>query len=393
MRKSGWFSTIWSKANLTAFAGLLLALVAGGCGPRPEPEPFAIGQLISLTGPRKDEAEQARNGASLAVEVALRGDQRILGRRIAVRHVDDRGDPEMVQAEAVRLITLNRCVALLGGPDPSASERLARVAPAYGTPVLLTADLMTVPAGESVFCLSASPASRGEAIAQFAARDLHYRHIMALTDPNEPVGAALVGGFLKRWRQEHRGDANASVKELSYPKDPEWSDLIKRVAKAKPDAVLMCTPSSEFPQVISRFLAAGVKVPVFYGGEDRGTAPFLDFDKDAPPLYLATSFSARGELSPEGQGFVREYEEKFGKAPDLAAALAYDDVRMVIDALTQAQSVQAPRLTSAIAAENAFAGVTGTLSFADRRAKRRLFVVAIQGGEVKKATTIGPDLD
>jgi branched-chain amino acid transport system substrate-binding protein len=300
-----------------------------------------------------------------------------------VRHVDDRGDPELVQAEAVRLVTLNRCLALLGGPDAAANERLARLAPTYGTPVILPADLVELPAGESVFCFNAAPATRGEVLGRFAARDLHCRRIVALADAESSAGAAMIAAFAKSWRQEYHEDESATVKELSCAKEAEWPNLTERLMEAKPDAVLVSVGLETFPRLRSRLLAAGLKAPMFYAGEDHGVNPLLSAGKEGAPLYLATAFALRGELGSDGTAFVREYEESFGNPPDLAAALAYDGVRVVIDALTRAQVVQPTRLTAELVTETEFPGVTGPVSLTDRRAKRKLYVVAIQAGEAK----------
>jgi branched-chain amino acid transport system substrate-binding protein len=375
------------------FAATLILMTLCGCGTRSEPEPFTIGHVVSLSGPRKVFGIQARNGAGLAVEVAQRGGQRILGRRIVVRHVDDRGDPELVQAEAVRLVTLNRCFALLGGPDAVACERLARVIPGYGTPLLLPADLVELPAGESVFCLNAAPAMRGEGLARFVKRNLPVHRVVALADAGAGAGAAMVAAFSKSWRQEHHEAEKDAVKELSCPKESEWGNATAQLVAAKPDAVVLSIDEEAFPRLRTRLLAAGLKVPLFFVGEDRGVDWLMDAIKDGPPVYLVTAFTSRGDLSADGQGFVRQYEETFGNPPDLAAALAYDGVRIVIEALTRAQVVQPPRLTAELVAATEFPGVTGPVSLADRRAKRKLYVVAIQAGEAKVVGTFGPEFE
>ena len=358
-----------------------LVLVFSGCGPRTELEPLTIGQLIPLSGPKKLTGEHARNGAALAVEVAQRGDRRVLGRKVAVRHVDSRGEADLVQAEAVRLLALNRVIALLGGiPDPAAGEQLARAVQTYGVPALLPADMATLPVNESVFCLTAAPETRGEALARYATRDLHWHHVVVLTDDRAGPGTSLAVSFVKRWRQDHRDDKKARAEEWSCHKDDEWNELFSRTIAAKPDGVLLAVGSNEFPQLRARLVAAGCKVPLLYGGEDRGTDTFPELPREGPAAYLATAFSVRADLGDAGRAFVHEYEEKFHEPPDLAAALTYDGVQLLIDALERAKTTQPGRLVEELTAVTDFHSVTGSAVAREPAGEAAGFGGEVRGG-------------
>src|SRR2546423_1253589 len=97
----------------------LLALVAAfclaGCGPRAATEPTLIGHIASLDKPS---GEHAKQGILLAVEEANEAGSE---RRLAVNHVDDR-DGAVAQAEAVRLVALNKVVGLLVDAEPGRAE-------------------------------------------------------------------------------------------------------------------------------------------------------------------------------------------------------------------------------------------------------------------------------
>src|SRR5690242_7286868 len=94
---------------------LLPPLLLVGCTAKQPTEPIQVAHLLPLTGPSKRAAEDAQRGLSLAVEDVNAEGQRVGGRIVVVRNIDTRGDPDVVQAEAVRLITLNKVVALVAG--------------------------------------------------------------------------------------------------------------------------------------------------------------------------------------------------------------------------------------------------------------------------------------
>jgi branched-chain amino acid transport system substrate-binding protein len=370
---------------------LLLALLGlSGCGIRPVDDSVVVAQMLPLTGPDKVEGERARNGARLAIDLATKRDQRVFGKKVVVHHIDNRGDEELAQAEAVRLITLNKAVALLGGPNGVANTQLARTAQPYAVPVLLTADLAELPPGEAVFCLNAAPTTRGESLARFAARELGCHRVIAVVDAEHTPGVALAAGFVGEWRKGHREDKKSTVEEWPYPEESVGGEWTGRLAAAKPDAVLLATTAEKAVQMRARLTPPGFKAAFLYGGEDRGTEPFQEAAADSPALYLATAYCSREKFGPDGEAFAREYEDKFRERPDLAAALAYDGVRLLIDALERAKVSTPGPLTAELLAVRDFPGVTGPIGLGERRAKRKLFVVSVKGGEQKVERTFGP---
>src|SRR5947209_3554468 len=76
-------------------ACLLVILVAlAGCNS--SSSPIVIGHVAPLTGPEKDNAEQAMNGIKLAVDDYR--DSKPL-RPVVVRHADDKGDPDATEGQ------------------------------------------------------------------------------------------------------------------------------------------------------------------------------------------------------------------------------------------------------------------------------------------------------
>ena len=49
------------------------------------------------------------------------------------------------------------------------------------------------------------------------------------------------------------------------------------------------------------------------------------------------------------QNFVKAYRAKFNREPDAIAALAYDAVKVLADAMTRANSTEGPKLRDALA--------------------------------------------
>src|SRR5262249_46941019 len=158
------------------------ALLLAGCLQKSPPEPIGVGHVAPLSGPARAGGEHARQAILLAVEEANRDEQHVHGRRVVVVHADDRDAPEEAQAEAVRLITVNKVAALLGGIDPAETERLVRTAQSYGLPVVALSELPTLASGEGFVSLAVAPASRGRALGRFTAQELKPSRVAVVGD-------------------------------------------------------------------------------------------------------------------------------------------------------------------------------------------------------------------
>jgi branched-chain amino acid transport system substrate-binding protein len=354
---------------LAALASLALA----GCSPRGTPDPILVGHLAPFSGPDKTLGEHAKQGVRLAVDEAATEDRRVTNRPVHVLHVDSRGDPEAAQAEAVRLLSVNKVAALLGGPKAEVGARLARTAQAYPVPVLLATELADAPP-EGVFALGASPAYRGQVLAR-RARGLNAEKAAVVDDGRDAVASALAAAFAREFAR----DGKHTVKEWTYRDDAGQKDLAARVAEAKPGVVLLAASVRDFVRLRDQLEKEGVKAPLLYGGEDVGAAALLA-EPGRNEVYLATVFASEG-LTADGQGFRKRYEEAFHEAPDLCAAQAYDSFRLLLDTMLRLRTSAGPRLREGLAGLEDFETVTGPLMWKERRARRPLFVVQLKEGQ------------
>ena len=154
---------------------VLLALC--GCKPKVDPGPILIGHVAPLSGPDKRIGQQARQAILLAVKEANEEENRAVERRVAVLHTDSRGDLDALQAEAVRLITVNHVVALLGGANAAEVERLGHAAQPYEVALVTPAAVPAEQMADNVFSVNVSLAFQGQVLAGFAAEELKAKQV------------------------------------------------------------------------------------------------------------------------------------------------------------------------------------------------------------------------
>ncbi len=135
----------------------------------------------------------------------------------------------------------------------------------------------------------------------------------------------------------------------------------------------------------------GIKAPML-GGDGWDSTQLWDLGGDAlNGDYISNHYSV-DDPSPAIQKFVADYKARYGNVPDALAALGYDAMKVLADAIKRAGTTEGPQLKDAIAATKDFAGVTGTISLdAERNAVKPAVVLKLQDKKYIYVETIYPE--
>jgi branched-chain amino acid transport system substrate-binding protein len=367
---------------------LLLSLAAFGCAPKAGPEPVWIGQLLPLDGSNRAIGQRARQGVEQAVAEARAAGQSPGGRPLAVLHVDDHGDAATVRAETVRLLTVNKAVALLADFDSALTERLVRESRPYGVAVVVPGELSGEAESASVRSLALPPAVRGRLLAKYASTDLHLRRAAVLTDSRRPAAAAFAAAFVKAWPN----DSGGAVEEWSFTSEAERDERVARLSMASPAVIVLACSVADFRALRPRLASTHPKAPLIHGGEDAGEIPLQAELEASPEVYLATAYSA-DHLTEAGRAFARAYQERFHEAPDLYAAQAYDAARLLFAALARAGDASKEALEKEVSHLEEFDSVTGPVHWKNGRTLRRVFLLALRKNRAQIVRVVEPEKD
>ena len=89
----------------------------------------------------------------------------------------------------------------------------------------------------------------------------------------------------------------------------------------------------------------------------------IDLGGDAVEgLYTATGFFTE-DTDPEVRAYVEQFQERYGAMPNFHAALAYDAMILLADAIERAGSTESAAIRDALAATRDFPGLTGSITF------------------------------
>ena len=128
------------------------------------------------------------------------------------------------------------------------------------------------------------------------------------------------------------------------------------------------------------------------GGDGWDSTQLWDLGGDSlNGSYISNHYSV-DDPSPAIQKFVADYKARYGTVPDALAALGYDAMKVLADAIRRAGTTEGPQLKDAIAATKNFTGVTGNnILDAERNAVKPAVVLKLQDKKYIYVETIYPE--
>jgi branched-chain amino acid transport system substrate-binding protein len=173
----------------------------------------------------------------------------------------------------------------------------------------------------------------------------------------------------------------------------EEASIESQIAKIKlksPQVVVYTGDPIEGVKIAKEMRRQGINTPLI-GGEDLYTDSFLKDGKDAVLGTIVYSGFFGYSNSPQTKKFVDLYTKKTGKTPDRIAALGYEALMIVAEALRKTESMRPTHIRDSLSGIRDFNGITGTVSFTENReVKKRAYIFkAERGGEKINFNLVG----
>ena len=385
-------TTQYLRRGLVLLISLALLIIPLACTPDAEQKDAStipIGFFGDLTGTTFNFGQSAYNGTMMAAdEINQAGG--INGRKLDVVFQDDKGSPEIAAQNANKLIQQYKVAAIIGAGQSGNS--LAAAPNAQSARVPLIAPSATNPAvtlvGDYIFRACYIDAFQGEVMARFAANTLKAKKAAIMVDYNSPYSRGLTEFFELSFAKL----GGTIVAKQSYSQnDADFRGQLSAIKSAEPDVIYLPGYYGDVAIIAKQARQLGIVQPLL--GADGWDAPELwELARDAVNgSYISNHYSA-DDPSENIQKFVTNYRQRYQNlTPDAHAALAYDAMRFLADAMQRAGSTEGPKLRDALAATKNFAGVTGIISMdANRNAVKPAVVLKLQDRTYIYQETIQP---
>lgn len=351
--------------------------------------PIPIGYYGDLSGRTSSFGQSTKNGVEMAADEINKAGG-IDGRTIQIITEDDQGEPNKAATVVTKLINQDKVQALLG--EVASSNSLAAAPKAQEAKVPMISPSSTNPAvtqvGDYIFRVCFIDPFQGEVMAKFAFNNLKAKRAAILYDFNSDYSRGLYQFFKKSFTEL----GGQIVSEQSYTQgDRDFSGQLTAIRSANPDVIYVPGYYGEVGVISNQTKQLGIKAPLL--GGDGWDAPQL-WQLGGASLngnYISNHYSV-DDPSPAIQKFVADYKARYNVLPDALAALGYDSMKVLADAIKRAGTTETVKLREAIAATKNFPGVTGTITIDENRnAVKPAVVLKLQDSKFVYETTISPD--
>jgi len=359
--------------------GAVLALVSLGCGGEKAGEtgagPLKVGVIIPMTGPQSTYGEESWNGMELAMEVLKKQgvDWKLIPK-------DEKSTKQEAGNQAKLLIENEGVDVLIGSVASSNTEQICVEARESGIPLITPAstnDTLTVKGGPFVSRICFKDSFQGAVLANFAV-SRGWKKAVVVVDKAQVYSTGLAENFEKVFTAA----GGTAATENYTTEDTDFSNTVANVAGHNPDVIFISGYYAQGGPMIRQGKEKWKGVPVIGGdGLDSPDLIGLVGETDAE-IYLSSHFAA--DAPDEAvRDFADRYEKRFGKAPGAMAALGYDVLFVLHDAVKRCADPHDPdQLAKAIRETKGVKGITGTIDLTtpDRTPIKDAVIVKVEGG-------------
>lgn len=332
-----------------------------------EGEPIKIGAGFGITGGMASLDGPASNGALLAAkEINEAGG--VLGQPLELIVRDSQTEPDTTAQIARQLIEEDAVVAAVGFSDSDSALAFGPVFQEAGLPFVTvgaTSPKLPDQIGEMMFMAPFGDNTQAAVAAEYSFENFGDTAYLLINEGSEFT--RLLAAYFKARFEELGGTI---VLEDSYELDA--TDFTPQITKLR---ALAEQPAfyfvSALPQDIGpaarQLRDAGLTNPIV-SGDGADTPLLIEVAQEAAnDVYFATHALIDPENGTDAvKAFYEAYEAEYGRPPENAfAALGYDAVKLLADAIERAGSTEPEAIRAALAETEDFAAVTGVITFTE----------------------------
>jgi len=370
---------------------ITIMLMLTGCARKEQStsNEIIIGEYGSLSGSEATFGVSTKQGIDLAAaEINTAGG--VLGRKIVVKVENDESLEERVAAAVQKLINYHNALVIIG--EVASGRSLV------GGPICENAQVpMVTPSSTNpkvtegkrwVFRVCWTDDFQGEAMAKFAFETLGARKAAVFSALNQAYSQGLAEFFEKTFKK--LGGTIVASESYQGGKDRDFKAQLTNIKSANPDVLFIPGYYTDVGAIATQARQVGITVPMLGGDGWEAEELFTQAKEVIEGSYYSTHYSSE-EKRPEVTNFVRAYKAKFGKTPDAMAALGYDAMKVVADAIKRAGTLDREAIRKALEETKDFRGVTGVITIdANHNARKPLVVQQLKNGRPTFVKTVAP---
>jgi branched-chain amino acid transport system substrate-binding protein len=396
---------------ISAATALLLVLSFASCSAEPQAaqataalssnstlsgcESIKVAGIFALTGAESLLDLPAANGAELAAK-EINASGGVLGCPLELMVRDSEYKVDLASQAADQLIEQDKVVAGIGFTEPGsllAAGPVFQVADLPFIAVGATSPKVPQQVGDMIYLACFGDNTQAAAGAEYSAKSFG-KSAYLLWDSGEEYTRLLAGYFKTRFAElggrillEDTFDDNATDFSMQIDK--------LNALPEQPDFYYIAAMPYNVGLLVKQLRAAGYSGAIV-GGDGYDTPDLVSIAGNASDNVLFSTHA----LMDEERGteaikrFIASYSREYGHDPENAfAALGYDAVYLLADAIKRAGSTDPAAIQQAIGETRGFVGITGAISYpnGEHVPRKDVTIIAVRDAKLTKAAEIMPE--
>lgn len=353
-------------------------------------EVIKIGVFEPMTGANAAGGEMTYEG----IEMAHKEVPEVLGKKIELVLVDNKGEKAESANAASRLVDKDKVVAIIGSYGSSNSMAAGEIVKTAKVPAVgcsPTNPLVTLN-NDYYFRVCFIDPFQGTVMATYANKDLNAKKAAIIMDVQSDYAAGLTNYFKEAF-VKLTGDENAVVASANYTAgDKDFSAQLTTVSQANPDVIFAPGDPGDGALLIKQARDMGINTPII-GGDTWEAPEFIQTGGNAVEgVAFSSHFTVEKPVNEASEKFLAAYKEAHNKDANAFAALGYDAYMVIIDAIKRAESADSVAIRDALAQTKDFVGATGTITLDENGdATKDAIINKVEEGKFRYFTTIQPE--
>ncbi|MBD3869148.1 MAG: ABC transporter substrate-binding protein [Acidobacteria bacterium] len=345
-----------SSSNRIAIALFLILALTGlaGCS-----KPVEIGVITSESGAAKIYGDEVGRGLELALEeINAAGGYK--GKPIQLIYKDDETKPSVARHAITSLLEEDKVRLLIGGIASPVMLEIAPIANEAG--VVLISPTASNPAitqmGHFIFRIHPSDILEGTNMAELA-RDLGIEK-MAIFAVDNQFGAGLTEVFSDRYQSKYR----KILKTFEFPESGSsaFAAMVDEVKELSPEGVYIVGYMTDVAEITRMLRDADVDAVIIANSGVTGRISEMIGDAAENMIYPQPNFNLDTN-DEDMRRFITAFRARYGEPPQRFAALGYDTLRLLYDAMVLGGNSHPDTVRASLRQLKDYQGASGRINF------------------------------
>lgn len=331
-----------------------------------------IGFNLASTGMFKLVGSHAKNAAELVnKELVAAGGLKVGAKTYAVEFLygDNASNPTTASTLTVSQISKDQVLGIIGPLSSRQAIPVAQMANSFATPMITPWSTSPETTKERPFVFRSCfvYTIQGPVITRFAKKQFNATKAAVLYDIVSAYPRGLAKSFKEAF-EEVNGAGSVVLFEDFRTGDVDFRKQLARIKESGAQFIFTPQHYNEVPLIVKQARELGLNIPIIGSNSWAGGNLIGECGSDCDGLYFTGNYAPGGATGINKQ-FVDSYTTAYGENPDEPAALTWDAVRVLLQAIKSTGGLSGNLIADRVAVKDALVGVknfdgaSGMMSF------------------------------